>query len=103
MSIASGRTTIPVCSRAKATAESSNAGDFSPNSRKVIIVLGLLHEVSKQLQATGVMGMLNTVVERAKTLMTVEQHTPVNPIATVQTKPTYELLQLQQQITVLTA
>ena len=43
---------------------------------------------------------LNTAVERAKTLMTVEQHAPVNPIAAAQPKSTTEL---QQQITELTA
>ena len=35
--------------------------------------------------------------------MTVEQHTPVNPVAAAQAKPTNELFQLQQQITELTA
>ena len=35
--------------------------------------------------------------------MTVEQHTPVNSVTTAQPKPTTEFLQLQQQITKLTA
>ena len=47
--------------------------------------------------------MLKTAVEHAKILMTVEQHTPVNPIAAALLKPTSELLQLQHQITELTS
>ena len=35
--------------------------------------------------------------------MTVEQHTPVNPVATAQLKPTSEFHELQQQIPELTA
>ena len=64
---------------------------------------GLPHEVSKQLRATGATDTLKTAVERAKILMTVEQHTPVNSIAAAQPKPTPEFLQLQQQLTELTA
>lgn len=64
---------------------------------------GLPHEVSKQLRATGATDTLKTAVERAKILMTVEQHDPVNPIAAAQPQATTEFLQLQQQITELTA
>ena len=64
---------------------------------------GLPQEVSKQLRATGATDTLKTALERAKILMTVEQHTPVNPVATAQPKPTTEFHQLQQQITELTA
>lgn len=64
---------------------------------------GLPHEVSKQLRATGATDTLKTALERAKILMTVEQHTPVNPVAAAQPKPTTEFHQLQQQITELTA
>ena len=35
--------------------------------------------------------------------MTVEQHTPVNPVATAQLKPTSEFHELQQQISELSA
>ena len=62
---------------------------------------GLPQEVSKQLRATGATDTLKTALERA--IMTVEQHTPVNPVATAQPKPTTEFRQLQQQITELTA
>lgn len=64
---------------------------------------GLPHEVSKQFRATGATDTLKTALERAKILMTIEQHTPANPVAAAQTKPTTEFLQLQQQITELTA
>ena len=64
---------------------------------------GLPHEVSKQLRATWATDTLKAAVERAKILMTVEQHTPVNSVAAAQPKPTTEFLQLQQQITELTA
>ena len=40
---------------------------------------GLPHEVSKQLRATGATDTLKAAVERAKILMTVEQHTPLLP------------------------
>ena len=62
---------------------------------------GLPHEVSKQLRATGVTT-LTAAIERAKILMTVEQHTLEATVAAAQPKPT-ELLQLQQQITDLSA
>ena len=61
---------------------------------------GLPHEVSKKLQATGATNTLKAAVERAKIIMTIEQHTPV---AAAQSQPTNELLQIQQQITELTA
>ena len=64
---------------------------------------GLPHEVSKQLRATGATDTVKTVLARAKILMTVEQHTPVNPVAAAQPNPTTELHQLQQQVTELTA
>ena len=64
---------------------------------------GLSHEVSKQLRAMGATDTLKTALERAKILMTVEQHTPVNPVAAAQPKLTTEFHQLQQQITELTA
>ena len=46
--------------------------------------MGLPHEVSKQLPATGATNTLKTAVERAKIIMTVEQHTTV---ATAQPQP----------------
>lgn len=67
---------------------------------------GLPNEVSKQLRATGVTGTLKTARKRAKILMTVEQHTPtnpLNPVTTAQTKFTTKFLQIQQQVTELTA
>ena len=64
-------------------------------------VTGLPHEVSKQLRAAGVKT-LPEAVERAKVLMTVEQHPLAAPVAAAQPKPT-ELLQLQQQISELSA
>ena len=62
---------------------------------------GLPHEVSKQLRATGVTT-LTAAIERAKILMTVEQHTLEATVAAAKPKPT-ELLQLQQQMTDLSA
>jgi len=65
---------------------------------------GLPYKVSKQLRATGATDTLKTPVERAKILMTIEQHAPANPVAAAQpTKPTTQFLQLQQQITELPA
>ena len=64
---------------------------------------GLPHDVSKQLRATGATDTLKTAIERAKIIMTVEQHTPVNPVATAQQTPTSEFHELQQQISELTA
>ena len=65
---------------------------------------GIPYDVSKQLRATGATDTLKTAVERAKILMTVEQHAPANPVAAAQpTKPSAEFLQLQQQLTELTA
>ena len=64
---------------------------------------GLPHAVSKQLCATRATATLKRAIERAKILMTAEQHAPANPIAAAQPKSTTEFLQLQQQITELTA
>ena len=55
---------------------------------------GLPHKVSKQLRATGATDTLKTALKRAKILMTVEQHTPVYPVAAAQPKPTTEFHQL---------
>lgn len=65
------------------------------------LVTGLPHEVSKQLRAAGVKT-LPEAVERAKVLMTVEQHPSAAPVAAAQPKLT-ELLQLQKQISELSA
>ena len=56
--------------------------------------------MSKQLRATGATTTLKAAVERAKIIMTFEQHTSV---AAAQPQPTDEFCQLQQQITELTA
>ena len=61
---------------------------------------GLPYEISKQLRANGVTT-LPQAVERAKILMTVEEHSLQAPVAAAQPKPT-ELLQLQQQVSDLT-
>ena len=45
-----------------------------------LFLKGLPIEVSKQLCATGATDTLKTAVKRAKTLMTVEQHAPANPL-----------------------
>ena len=59
--------------------------------------------MSKQLSVTGATATLKIAVEQAKILMTVEQHAPANPITAAQPKSTTEFVQLQQQITELTA
>ena len=56
---------------------------------------GLPHDVSKQLRATGATDTLKTAIERAKIIMTVEHHTPVNSVATAQPKPTSEFHELR--------
>ena len=78
----------------------------APTAEQLLLhqfLTGLPQEVSKQLRATGATDTLKTALERAKILMTVEQHNPANPVATAQPKPTTEFRQLQQQITELTA
>ena len=64
---------------------------------------GLPHDVSKQLRATRATDTLKTAIKQAKIILTVEQYTPVNPVATAQPKPTSEFHELQQQISELTA
>ena len=61
---------------------------------------GLPEDVSKQLRAMGVTNTLSEAVERAKLIMTVENHSQA---AAVSTKPTStgDIQQLQQQLTVL--
>ena len=59
-------------------------------------LMGLPYEISKQLRASGVTT-LPQAVDRAKILMTVEEHSLQALIAAAQPKPT-ELLQLQQQV-----
>ena len=52
-SIASARTTVSVCSRAKATAKSSDAGDYSTNCRTVIITSVFNRSAARGQQATS--------------------------------------------------
>ena len=59
-------------------------------------LMGVPHNISKQLRASGVT-ILPQAVERANILMTVEEHSLETPVAAAQPKPT-ELLQLQQQV-----
>jgi len=61
---------------------------------------GLPQEVSKQLRAMGATDLLKTAVERAKVLMTVEQHSDAT--AAVKTQHSSEFQQLQQQLATLT-
>ena len=75
----------------------------APTSEQLLLhqfLTGLPLEVSKELRATGATTTLKIAVERAKIIMTVEQQAAV---AATQPQPTNEFLQLQQQITELTA
>ena len=66
------------------------------------VLTGLPHKISKQLRATGITRTLMETVERAKILMTIEQHALATLVAAAQVMST-ELLQLQQQVTDLSA
>ena len=58
---------------------------------------GLPQEVSKQLRAMGATNSLKMAVERARVLMTVEQHSDAT--AAVKMQHSSEFHQLQQQLT----
>ena len=61
---------------------------------------GLSQEVSKQLRAMGGTDFLNSAVQQAKVLMTVEQHSDAT--AAVKMQHSSEFQQLQQQLTTIT-